>query len=109
MAGGGFFWGGPAALIYPAKLLLRKIFTGALVAAEQISQAAVFLAALLRCSLLLFPKNSLRDFFESPVYPEKLADAIFSGTLSYKSNPARRVALRCGTQFVPYGYLMFLE
>ena len=52
-----------AALIYPAKLLLRKSFAGALVAAEQISQAAVFLAALLRCSLLLFPKNSLRDFF----------------------------------------------
>ncbi len=28
----------------------------ALVAAEQISQAAAFLAALLRCSLLLFPR-----------------------------------------------------
>ena len=45
----------------PSRVSLR------LVAAEQISQAASFLAALLRCSLLLFPQNSLRDFCGNPV------------------------------------------
>ena len=36
------------------------------VAAEQISQAAAFLAALPQCSLLLFPKISLTRFFWEP-------------------------------------------
>ena len=36
------------------------------VAAEQISQAAAFLAAMLRCSLLLFPQNSLTRLLREP-------------------------------------------